>query len=265
MKSNRVGNMIISIFNTKGGSGKTATATLLLSAIAEFNASSDAPVKTIVIDTDPQGTLSTFFARRANRQRPTLSIENRVVNLHAKANRLTNDKVHAILRDANKECDLLILDCAGSYDPDASAAILVSHLVIVPAALAMGEIGVALPIIHQMNTGAAAAGLPLRACLAINREEPIPSKSQKALSQIIEEEDVPRFETRVPRLGVIAEIVQHGLYLHEMQGLGSSEKSIAKSLTVARRFLAELSEQTIQNREGRNHDENQRHDASVVS
>lgn len=234
--------MIVSVFNTKGGSGKTSTSTLLLSAIAKSNAEGNRAIKTIAMDTDPQGTLSAFFYRRAKSDRPDLAITHQIMNLQGKAPGFSSEEAQVHLRNCAEICDMLILDCAGSFDTSAAAAILVSDIVVVPAAMVTAEISVAIPIIRGINRTAEVHGLDVTACLAINREEPIPSKTQKALGQIVEEEDIPVLSTRIPRLGVIAEMISHGLYLHEMQGQGSSEKSLTRSLGKGAGLLGEISE-----------------------
>ena len=152
---------ITTIFNRKGGVGKT----FLTNAIGSYLANSGTP--TLLIDLDPQASLSEYFKRVHGIQKSSLNA------LHICGGDVTDDSAIIQVREnlfiiqadkylsgAETTCDLnvlseylpqfedrfkhVIMDGAGNWSPLIHSAIIASHQLIVPVFLRADELDNAL-------------------------------------------------------------------------------------------------------------------------
>jgi chromosome partitioning protein len=105
---------VIAVANQKGGVGKTTVATnLVVESVARGK-------KTLLVDTDPQGSSMMFAAARAE-TRPVL----RTVQI-------ATPKVHVQVQQLAPEYDLVVLDCGGRDSAIFRSALVSATDVIVP-------------------------------------------------------------------------------------------------------------------------------------
>lgn len=113
---------IITLAQTKGGSGKTTTAEVL---IAEF---AHRGLSVAAIDLDPNRPLGRFTARA-----PALSgVQVAVPN--------DNMRVSDLIANLSSRCDIVVIDLMGAATPDMMVAIGFSDLVLVPSQLSEPDV-----------------------------------------------------------------------------------------------------------------------------
>lgn len=153
--------MIILIGGEKGGTGKTTIATNL----AQLRAKAGFDI--LLIDTDKQAS-STFWAstREENKQEPFIAS----VQKHGK--NITKD----ILALANRYDDVII-DAGGRDSVELRAALLASHLVIIPVQASQFDLW-SLGTLDDLLTETKLFNQNLKAFCVINRSSPNPSVNE---------------------------------------------------------------------------------------
>lgn len=109
---------IVTVFNSKGGCGKTTVAMNIAGALGRRG------FKVLVVDMDRQGTATRWFAQaKDGKEFPA-----QVSNLHA-----LGGTVHRELRNKIKDFHFVIVDCPPAIESAApSSALLVSDMAIIP-------------------------------------------------------------------------------------------------------------------------------------
>lgn len=230
--------MILMFFNTKGGAGKTTAALTFLASIADHNAKHKKQIKAKVFDTDPQGSLATFFERRIDLGLNDLSITANILDLKS-GDHISNDEARDLIVEAEEEADIVVVDCAGNFRDEAVNIIFAADLVLVPCSLIMLDADVAMPITQQVNDVAKTNESHAQAKILLTKTRAIASKSAKALREMITE-DYPTMKTEIRDLPALSEMASYGLYLHEMLGQGSSQKSLISGLKIAHALKDEV-------------------------
>lgn len=231
--------MIISLYSTKGGCGKSSTATLLCSAIAEYNLHNpEAPLKTLVLDGDPQGSLLSFANKRAAIEADDMTISYQSLDL-----RMPSKAISKAIDEAHDLFDILILDCPGFYDKGIAEFLFVSDFVIVPTGLFQNDLDVALPTLQMLVKSAEQQQSDLKAVLSINRTNPSAKNAgffageQRA---VIEGTKLPVLQTEIHSLEAIPAMHAYGLYLHELALQKYNKTSIKKARMIANSFFEEI-------------------------
>ncbi len=113
---------IITLAQTKGGSGKTTTAEVLIAEFAQRGLSVAA------IDLDPNRPLGRFTARAPELSGVQIAVPN------------DNARVSDIIADLSRRFDVVIIDLMGAATPDMMVAIGFSDLVLVPSQLSEPDV-----------------------------------------------------------------------------------------------------------------------------
>lgn len=113
---------VVTLAQTKGGSGKTTTAEVL---IAEFVFRG---LSVAAIDLDPNRPLGRFVGRSATLSGVEIAVPD------------ANLRVSDLIADLSGRCDLVIIDLMGAATPDMMVAIGFSDLVIVPSQLSEPDV-----------------------------------------------------------------------------------------------------------------------------
>jgi chromosome partitioning protein len=137
--------MIISLYGTKGGLGKTTTLISLLSGFAYFNKQNPDNVKTVLaLDSDPQGTLTRFGEARERRGRETYGIEF--------GHYADDENLAAYLNEKRHEYDFILVDAPGARMGDRLSGVLTSDIIVTPSSLRAVEMYEAIVNANQINT-----------------------------------------------------------------------------------------------------------------
>ena len=113
---------IITLAQTKGGSGKTTTAEVLIAEFAHRGHSVAA------IDLDPNRPLGRFTARASALTSVQVAVPNE------------NTRVSDLIANLSGRCDVVIIDLMGAATPDMMVAIGFSDLVLVPSQLSEPDV-----------------------------------------------------------------------------------------------------------------------------
>ncbi len=113
---------IITLAQTKGGSGKTTTAEVLIAEFAQRGLSVAA------IDLDPNRPLGRFTARAPELSGVQIAVPN------------DNARVSDLIADLSRRFDVVIIDLMGAATPDMMVAIGFSDLVLVPSQLSEPDV-----------------------------------------------------------------------------------------------------------------------------
>lgn len=109
---------VITVFNSKGGVGKTTVSMNLAGSLARRG------FKVLVVDMDRQGTSTSWVSQAADEK----DFPAQVANLHQ-----LGGKVHRELKKKLPDFDYIVVDCPPAIEsPAPSSALLVSDLSIVP-------------------------------------------------------------------------------------------------------------------------------------
>lgn len=104
---------IISFISSKGGVGKTTTATLLATQLAK-------KYKVIIIDADPNKPVNSWFDLKSN-----------IPNIYVISN-ITQENIIDQIDEASQQVPFVIVDCEGTASLTVAYAIGISDLVIIP-------------------------------------------------------------------------------------------------------------------------------------
>lgn len=109
---------VITIAQQKGGAGKTTLAIHIATALSQMGN------KVTMIDIDPQGSTSEWFALRSKRFGKDYT--------GIKLLQTSGWKVNSEILSLKNKCDFVIIDSPPHIESDAKAAIRAAHLVIIP-------------------------------------------------------------------------------------------------------------------------------------
>lgn len=210
---------VISVFNQKGGSGKSTVAMNLGGTLAKRGN------RVLIADMDPQGTSIRWYSNASDDKPFPAS----VVNLSQ-----TGQKAHRALKDHIDNHDYIIVDCPPSIDsPIPSSVLLVSDMALIPAVpspadlWAIVEAKALVERVQQINEG-----LVMR--VVANMVQKNMSITRSALSVLGEDETALLMESR---LGLRAAY-------RECQVIGATVHSIPRA-TEAVREVEALTDEVI--------------------
>lgn len=154
--------MIIVIFGSKGGTGKTLTALTLLSAIADLNSRSDPDkqLKTAAVDTDQQRSLTQFSMNReaVNRSNFGISFHDVSKPLDSEDDddglmneNLLLDDAKEIVADLDTKNDVVIVDIPGHFSPEHLSLALSGDRIVIPTNLETIEIQEMMKVTNQLE------------------------------------------------------------------------------------------------------------------
>lgn len=220
---------VISVFNQKGGSGKSTVAMNLGGTLARRGS------RVLIADMDPQGTSIRWYSNATDEKPFPAS----VVNLSQ-----TGKNAHRALRDHIDNHDYIIVDCPPSIDsPIPSSVLLVSDLSLIPAVpspadlWAIVEAMALVERVQQINEG-----LVMR--VVANMVQKNMSITRSVLEILGEADSAPLLESR---MGLRAAY-------RECQVIGATVHSIPRA-TEAIREVEALTDEVLsvisQNAEGR--------------
>ncbi len=158
--------MIISLYSTKGGVGKTTTAIALLGAIAEANAKLPEQERhsVLAVDADRQGTLTQFGKNREEKGAPAYGID---------FIQIDPDEVEPEeLRLKASHYDIAIVDLPGFYDERGTRMVLSSDVVLIPTDLGIAEVDVAFDLMNKISRLVEEYDLETKHALLITKVEP---------------------------------------------------------------------------------------------
>lgn len=125
--------MIISLYSTKGGVGKSTTILSLLNALAWSNKHKEAPERVCVVDADhKQGSLAAFIHERRRRGLPDYSIECQVIE--------PDDQTPNRMYQLGEEYDHVLIDLPGKHENFVVLSALQADLVLMPSAMTLVEV-----------------------------------------------------------------------------------------------------------------------------
>src|SRR5574340_23917 len=173
---------VISVFNQKGGCGKTTVAMHLAGTLGLRGK------KTLVADMDPQGTSMRWYASSSD-EKPFPSS---VVSLAE-----TGEKIHRALKNHINDYDYIIVDCPPSIDsPVPSIALLVSDLALIPAVPSPADIW-AIVEAKRLAEKVLAINVSLMLRVIANMVQKNISITRQALAVLDEDEAMPLLTTRL--------------------------------------------------------------------
>lgn len=216
---------VITVFNQKGGVGKTNLTMQLAGTIGLMGA------KVLVIDLDSQGTAMQWNAM-ATDEKPFPA---RVVSMAAAA-----DKAHREISKHLEDYNYIFADCPPSVEsPAASSAMLVSDLALIPVVPAPSDVWAsqkAKELADQIRALRNDDSLVVR--MVPNKVSTVSNLAKETLELLEEDEDCG---TTKGRLGLRTAYAECQLYGGTVHALGSSaEKAIAEIDALAEEVLGLL-------------------------
>ena len=249
--------MIISIYNSKGGVGKTSIGMLIASAIASYNSKEGVrPLKTLVIDTDPQGSMTSFFDKRADGNLESYGIHCESIDMKSEGkNRVKVASAREIFAQRESENDIVLIDGAGFFSNEAAELCFDADIVLVPTALSPAETDVSIPLVDSFCDLARKYKRGVIVKLLVNRAEPIETLSARALREIIASANIARMSVELPAAPAMQLMHGSGRYLHELMAMRGektgSSKSLEKLHTKAMLLVKEINEVIVKSQEGK--------------
>lgn len=136
--------MLVSLYSSKGGAGKSTAVITILGAVAEYNRNNpDDQIRALGVDADRQGTLTNFANERRDLERPTYGVEFVHVSMSELGPRA--------LIDLSSQYDVTVVDLPGFYDEDGLRMVLASDVVLVPTNLGVGELNEAYAAMNNLT------------------------------------------------------------------------------------------------------------------
>jgi cellulose biosynthesis protein BcsQ len=236
--------MIISIYGTKGGVGKTTTLISLLSDFAHFNKKNPDKVKTVLaLDSDPQGTLTEFGEARERRGREAYGIDFE----HYKE----GDHLAAYLNEKRNEYDFILIDAPRTHISDRLSGILTSDIIVTPSSLRAVEMYEAIVNANQINTLINDHGLSATHALLLVREPQLKNmtgKVGKAIFETTYKAGYDILDARLTHQQAYANLTDYNVYAFELDEV-SKGKSNHLALEEAKQTTQSLLTQTILDRD----------------
>lgn len=202
---------VISVFNQKGGCGKTTVAMHLAGTLGLRGK------KTLVADMDPQGTSMRWYASSSD-EKPFPSS---VVSLAE-----TGEKIHRALKNHINDYDYIIVDCPPSIDsPVPSSALLVSDLALIPAVPSPADIW-AIVEAKRLAEKVLAINDSLMLRVIANMVQKNISITRQALAVLDEDEAMPLLTTRLGLRAAYRECQVVGATVHAIPRAQEAIKEI---------------------------------------
>lgn len=204
---------VITVFNQKGGVGKTNLCMQLSGALGHRGA------KVLVIDLDTQGT-ATQWARQASDENPFPA---RVVSLAA-----MGDKAHREITKHIEDYDFIFVDCPPSVEsPAASSALLVSNLALIPVVPAPADVWAsqkAKALADQVKDLRMGDSLIVR--MVPNKVQTVSNLARDTLELIYEDEDCEATASKLGLRTAYGECQLYGGTVHVLSQ--NADKAIAE-------------------------------------
>lgn len=212
---------IITVFNQKGGCGKTTISIHLAGTIARRGN------KVLLVDMDIQSTATRWVAQAedGNPFPATLT------NLAA-----MEGKVHRELRNHEQLYDYIIIDCPPALNsPAPSSAMLVSDLAIIPVVLSPADIWAAIPA-KELALQAQVTNEDLKIAFLPNMVQPNTTMAKEALSVLTDDEEIPVLESRIGSRSAYRECQLNGDTIHSIpratKGINEVESLVDEVLSI---------------------------------
>jgi len=224
--------MLVSLYSSKGGAGKTTTAISLIGALAEHNKIGDeSAIRVLAIDADRQGTLTAFAQGRADQNKPDYGIS----FIHRDFNDLTPE----MLVELDSEYDVTIIDLPGFYDARGLQLTLVSDVILVPTNLGVSELKEAFNAMNNLTTMKEEIGSSGKHALLLSRVNAIgrmTPKFSKLLFETILDGGYDVLNAKVSDQHGYQAQVDYSEYLFE-QASEEASKSATRALNETRHLL----------------------------
>ncbi len=213
---------VITVFNQKGGCGKTNVSMQLAGTLGLRGA------KVMVIDLDSQGT-ATHWARQASDESPFPA---RVVGLAE-----MGEKAHREIKSHLADYDFIVVDCPPSVEsPAASSAMLVSDLALMPVVPAPSDMWASKKA-KSLAEHVKATNEDLIARMVPNMTQTVSNLARDTLEIIEEDEEVHATKAHLGFRTAYRECQLYGATVH---ALPHADKAIAEVDALADEVLALL-------------------------
>lgn len=201
---------VITLFNQKGGCGKTNLTMQLAGTLGRRGA------KVLVIDMDSQGT-ATHWAKQAPDDNPFPA---RVVGLAMMGN-----KAHREIREHIEDYDFIVVDCPPSAESAAaSSAMLVSDLALIPVVPSPADVW-ASQTAKRLAEEVKGRNEGLSVRLVPNMTQTVSNLARETLEVIEEDEDVDATKAHFGFRIAYRECMLHGNTVHVVPG---ADKAVAE-------------------------------------
>lgn len=212
---------VISLANTKGGSGKTTAALLLASEYARQG------YKVVILDADPQKWITSWY--ETGPKDPNLTVISQV----------TPVSMQTHIREMRDTVDFFIIDLPGARDQLLATAIGLSDHVLIPVqGCAMDARGASqvLELLQQMKSQ---CGITIAHSVVLTRVSSIvTTRALGSIKEVLMARGVNVLETPIIERTAFRDIFDHGTMLHTADPARLS--NLAKALENARTLALEL-------------------------
>jgi chromosome partitioning protein len=192
---------VITVFNQKGGCGKTTVSMQLAGALGLRGN------KVLVVDMDEQGT-ATRWASQAPDESPFPAI---LSNLAA-----MGGKMHREIRSQIADYDFIVIDCPPAiHSPSPSSAMLVSDLALIPVVPAPADMW-AVVAAKQLAAHAQATNEQLKVRLVPNMVQKNTTLARDTLDVLSEDNEIPLASTRLGSRSAYRECQLIGATVHKI-------------------------------------------------
>lgn len=193
---------VITVFNQKGGCGKTTVSVQLAGTLGRRRA------RVLLIDLDPQGS-ATHWVRQAKDDAPFPA---NVVGLAA-----MRDKVHREIKAHLEDYDFIIADCPPAAEsPVASSALLVSDLGIMPVVPTPLDVWATDDKARALIANVSELNTTLKVVLLPNRVHATTSLAKSTVELIREDDVLPVMKTQLGSRTVYCECPLYGATVHSV-------------------------------------------------
>lgn len=183
---------IIALASKKGGVGKSTLAMHLAWGLT-FDGS-----QVVVVDTDPQGTVTTWHMAALDRDTP---LPYRVLNYWADDTNKPG-QLRAFLQREAQDADCVIIDCpAGASDVTTQQALMLSNLALIPVQPSAADMWATRATVKLAELAQAAKrerNADLEYCIVVNQMQQ-QSAVQKAMLEQLEDLRAPVLKSRIKR------------------------------------------------------------------
>lgn len=218
---------VISIANPKGGAGKTTTALVLATTIADMGAS------VCIVDADPNQPISDWKTAGA----PQTSVD--VVSGPQE------DTITDLIEELPKTYQFVIIDLEGTASLLVSRAISCSDFVIIPvkvSSLDVRQAAKAIKAIHKeeqvLRRIKPTLRIPYRILLTSTPAPGAPvSRSQKMLEEELNKTNMPRFKNTLAERQAYKAIFNERMTLKELKDAGNIKAAITNAATLVNELL----------------------------